>query len=449
MSASKIRPPASVAGRRAAFIIVILVLLTAIFGAVQAQADGPNKIALVVTHGNGQTLTKCVEFPEDQLTGLQVLERSGLEMDYEAQGMGATVCKLDGEGCTFPGNPCFCQCQGSSCVYWSYWQLQNGAWQYSSYGASNTYLSNGSVEGWIWGEGTTSSASPPPVYTFEQICGAQATATATTAPTATHTQSPAVNSTSPIPTATPTKTKTPVRTPTPRPPSGAPRITKFSANKTSIAVGDEVTLTWSTSGASKVYLEYVTTREEVGRSGSRSMQPGITTAYTLIAQNSKGKVTKKITVKVSEPTGTPQPTRPPTNTPRPKPSATPTETSTPTNTATPTKTSIPTATASPTRTLTPTPTFTITPTPTHTPTPTISPTPSDTPTPRPIAAPPTAFIKITPPPDDAAVKIEVTGVDAGRIFTFGIFSLGLLVIVMTPIVLLVIAVGVWYFANRR
>ncbi len=441
MPENKMKPPAP-AGRRAVTITSILILLAAIFGVVLAQADGPNKVALVVTHGDGQTVTKCVEFSEDQLTGLQVLEKSGLAMDYEVQGMGATICKLDGEGCSYPGGPCFCQCQGSSCTYWSYWQMANGAWQYSSYGASNTHVSNGGVEGWIWGAGTTSSASPPPVYTFEQICGAP-----TNTSTATNTQAPAANSTSPA--ATPTKTKTPVKTSTPRPPTGAPKITKFSADKTSIAVGDKATLTWSTSGAAKVYLEYVTTREVVDRSGSRTMQPGITTAYTLIAQNSKGKVSKKITIKVSEPTGTPPPTEPPTNTPRPKPSATPTETPTPTNTPTSTKTPVPSATASPTRTLTPTPTFTITPTPTHTPTPTISPTPSNTPTPRPIAAPPTAFIKVTAPPDNTGVKIEVTGVDAGRLFTFGIFSFGLLVIVMTPIVLLIIGIGVWYFANRR
>ncbi len=439
MPENKMKPPAP-AGRRAVTITSILVLLAAVFGVVLAQADGPNKVALVVTHGDGQTVTKCVEFSEDQLTGLQVLEKSGLAMDYEVQGMGATICKLDGEGCSYPGGPCFCQCQGSSCVYWSYWQMTNGAWQYSNYGASNTHISNGGVEGWIWGEGTTSSASPPPVYTFEQICGAP-----TNTATNTNTPAPAANSTSPA--ATPTRT--PVRTPTPRPPTGAPRITKFSADKTSIAVGDKATLTWSTSGATKVYLEYVTTREVVGRSGSRTMQPGITTAYTLIAQNSKGKVSKKITIKVSEPTGTPPPTQPPTNTPRPKPSATPSETPTPTNTPTPTKTLIPSPTASPTRTPTPTPTFTITPTPTHTPTPTISPTPSNTPTPRPVAAPPTAFIKVTAPPDNTGVKIEVTGVDAGRLFTFGIFSFGLLVIVMTPIVLLIIGIGVWYFANRR
>jgi chemotaxis protein CheC len=51
--------------------------------------------------------------------------------------MGATICRIDGEGCNFPTESCFCQCQGSPCIYWSYWRLTEGEWRYSNIGAGN------------------------------------------------------------------------------------------------------------------------------------------------------------------------------------------------------------------------------------------------------------------------------------------------------------------------
>jgi hypothetical protein len=89
--------------------------------------------------------------------------------------MGATVCALDGEGCSFPREACFCQCQGRECTYWSYWQQnEGGAWQYSGAGAGNTRVRDGAVEGWVWGSGSVTEAPAPPPVTFAEICPAEA-----------------------------------------------------------------------------------------------------------------------------------------------------------------------------------------------------------------------------------------------------------------------------------
>ena len=88
----------------------------------------------------------------------------------EANATGATVCSLDGEGCAFPAQSCFCQCQGSPCVYWSYWRLADDGWAYQTIGAGGTKVRDGTVEGWRWGAGTVESATEPPVVDLAEIC---------------------------------------------------------------------------------------------------------------------------------------------------------------------------------------------------------------------------------------------------------------------------------------
>ncbi|MBC7237429.1 MAG: hypothetical protein H5T69_16430, partial [Chloroflexi bacterium] len=138
---------------RVRHLALLLVLLAALGGAAElpALAQGPNRVALVVQHGDGTVVTRCVEFDEPSLTGYQILLRSGLEITASSGPLGTAICRIDGEGCD-AGN-CFCQMPGS---YWSYWNLADGAWQYSPLGASARQVHNGDVEGWAWGAG-----SPP------------------------------------------------------------------------------------------------------------------------------------------------------------------------------------------------------------------------------------------------------------------------------------------------
>lgn len=158
-------------------------------------AQSPNRVGLVVRLGDGSVITRCVEFVEDELSGYDVLMRSGLQVVVsQPGGMGVIICQIGGEGC--PANNCFCKCSGSTCNYWSYWRFQDDAWSYSPMGASGNRVRPGAVEGWVWGRG-----DPPPVLTLEQICALPATAT-------------------PPPTATPTVFPTataPLLTPTPQP----------------------------------------------------------------------------------------------------------------------------------------------------------------------------------------------------------------------------------------
>lgn len=174
-----------------------------------AGAQGANRAGLVIRYGDGTVSTYCVQFDEAEISGFDLLLRSGVDVVYSSSGIGAMICKIGDEGCDNPGN-CLCQCRGTSCLYWSYWHQIDGAWQYSSIGASLSRVKPGAVEGWTWGVGTIDAAPQPPLISLDEIClglrPSPATATSTWTLAATPT---------PVPTDTPRPTQTAALTRTP------------------------------------------------------------------------------------------------------------------------------------------------------------------------------------------------------------------------------------------
>lgn len=136
-----------------------------------------NQAGLVIQHGNGQITTACVAFSEASISGEELLLRSGLEYSIDAGNpMGTLVCSLDGEGCDFPAQDCFCRCRGAGgCRYWAYFnQTDSGEWRYSPLGASVRNLEHGDMDAWIWITSTSrgEEAIPPGIndYVFGEIC---------------------------------------------------------------------------------------------------------------------------------------------------------------------------------------------------------------------------------------------------------------------------------------
>jgi len=156
----------------------LLAVVAMPFATLAGAQDGENRAALVIRYEDGSVETKCVAFAEPQITGEDLLQRSGLTavMDYNAM-TGGAVCSIEGLGCSV--QDCFCRCQGADCRYWAYYHWVDGGWQYSQLGASSYQVKNGALEGWSWGPGNFSSGTEPPVVVFEEIC-AQAPATAPT-----------------------------------------------------------------------------------------------------------------------------------------------------------------------------------------------------------------------------------------------------------------------------
>jgi len=286
-------------GQCRVLLLVVSASLLMLFP-VSARSGAPNRVALVVRFGDGSVHTKCVEFNEAQITGLDALTRSGLSVIYQASGSSATVCKIQNDGCNYPGQPCFCQCAGgASCVYWSYWHL-NGAWQYSQLGASSYMVSNGDVEGWVWGAGSPNSAPQPPLVEFNSICVPQTTATPTPSPLP--------------PTATPTHTPLPTTAPTAAPSvTSAPSapIVTFKVRPETITAGACATLRWDVEHAQAVFVD------DQGVAGRASLQvcPTQSQTFELRVVGASGESRYRVTLNVAQPSPTNTSTRrPPTAT---------------------------------------------------------------------------------------------------------------------------------------
>jgi hypothetical protein len=179
-----------------------------------AQASEPNRAALVVQYGDGRVETRCIQFEGESISGADLLVESGLDVAIDASsGLGITVCQIEGRGCAYPAEQCFCQCSGTgSCAYWNYFtrDADQTGWAYAVQGALLHQARPGSVEAWVWGNGQT---LPSADLTFGAVCRPLEVATPTSSPT---TPTPPVPDTTDRPTAQPRAiTPTPTAGPSP------------------------------------------------------------------------------------------------------------------------------------------------------------------------------------------------------------------------------------------
>ncbi len=152
-----------------ALAILALALTTLLFvsrhAVTLASAASPpsHRAGLVIQFSDGSYITRCISFAGDSVSGLELLMHSGLDVVT----WGGAVCRIEQDGCAYPTEPCFCQCRGSECLYWSYWHWREGRWVYSSVGSADYLVRNGDIEGWAWSNG-----QPPPAVPIEQVCSA-------------------------------------------------------------------------------------------------------------------------------------------------------------------------------------------------------------------------------------------------------------------------------------
>lgn len=233
-------------------LILCLPLLVLLLPA-QTQGQTTNRAGIVVKFSDGRVQTSCVSFQTESISGLDLLQRTGLDVIAQSSGGNAAVCKIGGDGCAFPAEPCFCKFGGGQQgQYWAYWRLNGSAWQYAAQGASSTRVTNGDVDGWAYGNGNVQSGASPPVTTFDQICpvaqpepvqpepeptdkpapeptaqpAPEPTASPTLAPTARPTIAPTARPTAPIVAEAPTNTpEPPTTTPTIKLPTATVTIT--------------------------------------------------------------------------------------------------------------------------------------------------------------------------------------------------------------------------------
>ncbi|MBN2004617.1 MAG: hypothetical protein JXA21_14775 [Anaerolineae bacterium] len=284
----------------------------------QLHAQQPNRAALVVHFGD-RTLTRCVAFDEPELSGYEVLARSGLPFvaSFDA-GPGAAICAIDGLGC--PAESCLL-CQAPR--YWSYWRLDGGNWTYSALGSSNTTVHNGDVDGWSWGSG-----DPPPAANFDAICAPPPPTDTPVPPTATPSPPPPTDT--PVP---------PTVTPTSPPPTATPQAPPeawFRLDANPVAAGTCTMARWDAVNTESAYLD----GEAVALNGSREVCPSASLNLTLRVVNDYTEQSYVLVLGVVAPASTAPPTATPTSPPTRAPQPA-TATPSPTATFPPSVTSLP------------------------------------------------------------------------------------------------------------
>ena len=141
-------------------ILIAVALLTLFLFAVQTQAQemtGHENPSL--THGegsitahvavqleHGDNLVRKISF-DGEISGLDALLMTGLDVEAEDFGWGIAVCSINGVGC--PVGDCWC----GGDYFWNYVQWEVDSWVDPGKGASDTIISTtGKVEGWRWGK---------------------------------------------------------------------------------------------------------------------------------------------------------------------------------------------------------------------------------------------------------------------------------------------------------
>ncbi len=125
-----------------------------------------HRAGLVVSFGGQQPTQRfCVEFTEESISGIELLQRSGLSLVTQIEGgLGAGVCAIDGIGSDDPTN-CFKYSTTPPYRYWVYFRWtgadSNGAWQFSNVGASTREIHDGDIDGWSWGNGANAPPESP------------------------------------------------------------------------------------------------------------------------------------------------------------------------------------------------------------------------------------------------------------------------------------------------
>ena len=151
-----------------ALLFAVVASVVGVMPTTTAHAGTTHRAAVIVDTGDKVT-TAYVEFSDDSISGLELLQRAGFFPEtYGFSGLGAAVCRMAGKGCEV-GQSCLTCDSGN---YWSYSRAPSGADAFTSsrVGASSARVADGDIDGWKYGTGGAPafqnlfpSAEPTPV----------------------------------------------------------------------------------------------------------------------------------------------------------------------------------------------------------------------------------------------------------------------------------------------
>ena len=105
----------------------------------------------------GDVDVRCAADPVN--TGLDALEQAGFTYSLVTSGLGALVCRIEGQPSAAAED---CQDTPPQSAYWSYWTAANGGdWKFSTSGAGSSDVAAGGFEGWSFS--VNDNAQPPAI----------------------------------------------------------------------------------------------------------------------------------------------------------------------------------------------------------------------------------------------------------------------------------------------
>jgi hypothetical protein len=130
-------------------------------------AAGSHRAAVVVEHADGSTVTRCVAFDTNAISGERLLTLSGIGWSSQSfGGFGDAVCALDGEPARYA------ECPGKD-RYWAVFVARaGGSWQLANVGISTLVLHDGDAEGVRF---VPASGVPAAPVSASGVCAAAAT----------------------------------------------------------------------------------------------------------------------------------------------------------------------------------------------------------------------------------------------------------------------------------
>ncbi len=128
-------------------------------------ARDPNRAGIVVRSGDDDVRKMCVAFDTDEISGIDLLERSGVDLGADRGSIGTAICNIDGKGCGT--DDCFCRYP----TFWGYWVRAGDDWRFSDVGAADRKVRDGTLDAWSWGR---DGKPKPPDLSFDDVCSAAA-----------------------------------------------------------------------------------------------------------------------------------------------------------------------------------------------------------------------------------------------------------------------------------
>ena len=149
-------------------LALLVLMLPAIASPVGGAAQEGNAAGIVVDYGDGRVTYAWVPFVEEEISGIELLRRSGVPLvSVSFGGLGEGVCMVGDTGCGV--TECrrrLCQTGERSSPFWQYVRQEApGEWRTFSFGASQSSVRDGDIDGWAW------TGNPPrlPAITLDEV----------------------------------------------------------------------------------------------------------------------------------------------------------------------------------------------------------------------------------------------------------------------------------------